>query len=735
MRATHKRSTLALACALSMAAMVVHAADEVADDPQASRSDTDMVELERVVATAQKRSESIMEVPMGISVISEERLESLNAGRLTDYAAYVPGFQVDSGGVPGVTSMSLRGMAPLGGGAIIGTYIDDSPINPSSNKNRATGYALDLLPYDVESVEILRGPQGTLYGASSMGGLFKYITRSADTENFEFRAGMDVNSVSDASDLGTSVRAAANAPLKEGKLGMRVSFARQTTPGYIDEKNLGVEDSNPYYQLAGRLAFTLNISDNIRFRLQGMWQTVDADSIAQVGMDPETLRPEAGPLDGNAYMLQPYRNEMDFYSGILDWDLGWADLLSSTSYSATRMQITTDASPTYGVAWPLFGYDPGLANFALYLGTRKWTQEFRLTSKTNERLDWLVGGYFTDETNTNRQSVMAWDHDFNLLPFNPAVISLPGAYQEAAVFADATWKFSPRFDVSAGARFARNEQSYTQITTGALVGDVNVPGESAENVSTWKLASRWHLSDDSLLYARVATGYRPGGPNLRLEGVPPMTESDTTRNLELGFKSQFWDRRAMIDLALFRTTWDGLQVGAITGTGLTYITNAGDATSQGVELSFLARPLAGLTWGVNAAYIDSEIGDDVPETSGLVAGDRMPLTPKRSWSTTLDYDFDVSDRWRGRVGGGYRYTGDRIGMSEGFPIEAYKAVDLHAELSNLTWTWRLYVRNATDEQAYMSMGALRNAMTGDLEQIRGTPLVPRTIGMSIDYRF
>ncbi len=301
MRTNLKRSALALACVLGMSGVAAaHAAGDDAADENPSRSEA--VELERVVATAQKRVENVGEVPMAISVISEDRLETLNAGRLTDYAAYVPGFQVDSGGAPGVTSMSLRGLAPMGGGAIIGTYIDDTPVNPSNNKNRAGSYVLDMLPYDLESVEILRGPQGTLYGASSMGGLFKYITRAADTENHEFRAGMDVSTVSGAGDLGTGVRAAANFPLKEGRLGMRVSVARQTTPGYVDETNLGEKDANGYVQEAARLAFKLNITDNASLRLQGLWQKVDADSLAQVGLDPDTLQPVAGRLDGNAYV-------------------------------------------------------------------------------------------------------------------------------------------------------------------------------------------------------------------------------------------------------------------------------------------------------------------------------------------------------------------------------------------------------------------------------------------------
>src|SRR5690606_11602056 len=249
-----------------------------------------------------------------------------------------------------------------------------------------------------------------------------------------------------------------------------------------------------------------------------------------------------------------------------------------------------------------------------------------------------------------------------------------------------TWKLSPKFDVSAGVRYARNSQDFTQITTGPLTGDTSVPGTSRENVTTWKLATRWHLGEDSMLYARLATGYRPGGPNLALPGVPPMTNSDTTRNLELGWKAQFWNRRAMVDMAVFRTTWNDLQVGAVTGTGLNYIANAGSAKSQGVELAFMLRPLAGLTWGVNAAWIDAEIGDDVPPTSTLTPGSKMPGVPEFSWSTTLDYNFDVGERWSGRVGGGYRHTGKREGSIGDYGIPAYDAVDLHAELTNMTWT-------------------------------------------------
>ncbi len=735
MRKPMKRSILASTVTLCCMGLATSAMAQDAD-ADGSRSTPDVVELDRVVATAQKRSENVMEVAAGVSVISEERLEAFGATRLNDFAAYVPGFQVDSGGAPGQTTMALRGVAPLGGGSIIGTYIDDTPIGTSSNKQRATTYALDLLPYDIQSVEVLRGPQGTLYGASSMGGLFKYITKAADPDGLEFRAGMDVNATREAGDVGTGVRTSFNVPLIEGKLGLRASMSRQGTPGYVDQPDLAgddAKDSNGYYQLASRLALTWRISDTANLRVQALSQIVDADNSSAVGLTYPTLEPIRGPLEGILQRATPYRMETDYYSAILDWDLGNVDFVSASSFSETRMDEVQDSTLVYGAAWPLLTrYPAGQAQFDVFLGTRKWTQEFRLNSKENARFEWLLGTFFTGEKNANRQQVSAYDANGIPLPFNPGTASLPGTYDEQAIFADVTYKFSPRFDVSAGVRHARNQQDFEQHSVGLLYGPrpIDLADDADDSVTTWKLASRWHFNENAMLYARYATGYRPGGPNVSTSGVVPMTKADTLDNLELGFKSHFWDRRAMIDLALFRIDWDDIQV-RVSENGLSWMGNAGSARSQGAELSFMVRPAERLTVGLNAAYIDSKIGD-VPASSGLVAGSRMPMTPRLSWSTTVDYDFDVTAQWQGRVGAGYRVTGARVAGA--YEIDSYNALDLHAELTNMTWTVRLYARNAADERAYVSTGAVRDALNRYVA-VTGVPLQPRTIGMSIDYRY
>ncbi|MEN5060035.1 TonB-dependent receptor [Luteimonas sp. TWI1416] len=734
---TMKRSILASTLAMCCAGQIPQAFAQDADS-DTGRKAPDAVELDRVVATAQKRSENVMEVASGVSVISEERLEAFGATRLNDFAAYVPGFQVDSGGAPGQTAMALRGVAPLGGGSIIGTYIDDTPIGPSTNKQRATTYALDLLPYDIQSVEVLRGPQGTLYGAGAMGGLFKYITKAADPDAIEFRAGMDVNTTSEAGDLGTGLRAAINAPIVEGRVGLRASFSRQVTPGYVDQPDLtgdDAKDSNGYSQLASRVALTWRLTDHVNLRLQTLHQLVDADNTGQVGLTPTTLAPLRGELDGILFRPTPYRMETNYHSAILDWDLGNLDFVSATSFSETRMDETQDATLVYGVAWPLLtgGAVPaGQAQFDVFLGNRKWTQEFRLSSKADDRFEWLVGTFLTGEKHGNRQKVSPYDSNGNPLPFEAASGTLPGRYDEQALFADATYKFSPRFDVSAGVRYARNEQDFEQHTTGALYGGtLDLVDSIDENVFTWKLASRWHLDDRSMLYARYATGYRPGGPNVSVTGSVPMTRSDTLGNFELGYKSHFWDRRAMLDVAVFRIDWDDIQLRE-TVNGISRMGNAGSAKSQGLELAALVRATERITVGLNAAYTDSELGD-VPPASGLTSGSRMPLTPRLSWSSTIDYDFEAGPHWHGRVGGGFRFTGNRVGIG-GYEIESYRAVDLHAELTNLRWTARLYARNLTDERSYVSTGLVRDVFNRDVAVV-GVPLQPRTVGMSIDYRF
>jgi len=736
---TLRNSLFCGAAGLAMAAgaAVAQEASAGEDEPQASRV------RDVIVVTAQKREETIQDVPASISVIGGPQLENLAAKSLADYAAYAPGFNVDSGGSPGQASLTLRGVAPIGPGSTVGTYIDDAPLGSSGNYARASAFALDLFPYDIQQVELLRGPQGTLYGASTMGGLLKYVTKKPDLTQAEVRAGVEVLSIEDAKRAGLGVRAQVNAPLVTDRLGLQVSGYSQYTPGYIDNVLTGNDDENEVRQDGGRLALRWAPNADVTIDLNAMFQRIKSENNAYVTLNPFSQELVGGEELTSSHLLdQPFEKDVYFFSGRVGWNLGWADFTSISSYSRTEQYQAQDASPIYGVLFPLLSggaVPPGTSLFDITLDLDKYTQEFRLASAGESKFEWLVGGFYTYEDSTNQQRAGASNMNGVLIPgFDPlATAALPTTYEEYAVFGNLTYFFSDRFDVTVGGRWAHNEQDYTQITGGALFGaDEVVPGESSESVFTYLANARFHLTEETMLYARIASGYRPGGPNVALPGVPPTVDSDTLVNYEAGVKSDFWQGRALVEASVFWIDWEDIQISTGAG-GLTWLANGGTARSKGFELSTVFSPVEGLRLGANAAYTDAELTEDVSDLQGL-EGDPLPQVPEYNVSFTADYSWPVMDDWEANAGGGLRFVGER---NTGFPsdpqiveIDSYNALDLHAQISNDTWTLRAYVKNATDERAFLNANFVADGL-GQPSEIHGFVLQPRTIGVSLDARF
>lgn len=776
-RLRHTRLFAVMAVTLSCMAAGPALAQDAEEDraqEQEQASQSDIKEFGAVIVTADKREESINEVPSSISVIGQDQLENLSATQLTDYANYVPGLQVTSGGTPGQTTVTLRGIAPLSSGATVGTYIDETPVGSSGLYQAATILALDLLPYDIERVEILRGPQGTLYGAGSMGGLLKYVMREPDLDDTEFRIGGGVSSVEDGGH-GSNVRFGANLPLSEDRLGLRLSYARNNIPGYIDNSVTGEEDINEGHQTSARAALLWQ-EDAFSLKLSAMRQTVDSDNNAVVSLDPVTREPLDGDLTTRVYAGQPFTKEIDFYAATLEWDLGWVDFTSATGYSDTVTSRRQDTTVQYGEFTNLvLGLpEPGRAFFDTDLDLQKFTQEFRLTSKAGSPFEWLVGAFYTKEEGDNRQDISLRQADGSALPapFDDmagtlALLRLPTDYEETAFFANVGYQFNEVFKLGAGIRHARNEQNFNQIVEeGLLLPLGETPNSSSESVVTWSLAPQFQLSEDTLLYGKVATGYQPGGPNVALPGIPPTVDSSTLTSYELGLKTLFADRRVQLDLALFRIDWEDIQV-ATYFNGNTGLVNGGEATSQGVELSLMYRPSAGLTLGFNAAYTDASLTEDFPtlvipsppvvvELNSGLAGDRLPYVPELQASLTADYYFPLSGSWEGHVGGGFRYNDDSFAgtterqvittadtppavlqttITPPFALDSYNTLDLYAGVTNGTWSIRAYLKNATDERAYTRMSDISSALTGVTESVNASLVRPRTFGLEFDYRF
>ncbi|MGH8085394.1 MAG: TonB-dependent receptor [Lysobacter sp.] len=731
-------------------------------------------ELDTVLVTANKRVENVREVAAAISVIGERQLENMGANSLSDYADLVPGLQVQDNGAPGLTSVSLRGVAALSSGATVATYIDEVPVGSSGVYQAASILNLDLLPYDIDRIEVLRGPQGTLYGAGAIGGLIKYVTRAPDLSVPEFRLGVGMSSMPDG-DEGWNARFGASVPLKQDRLGLRVSYARNELPGYTGNVVDGSDDVNGGRQTGARAALVWD-GDAFDLKLSALRQSVDSDNRAGTALDPLTRKLMFGDLVDRFWQPQPFSKELDLYSLTLDWDLGWADLVSATGWSDTQSMYQLDSTIPFGEFANLqLGLpEPGSSSVAYNMDLDKLTQEFRLISNSGGRFEWLLGVFHAKEDAMQRQLVQLWQRDGSPLPVPLdemfgilGLIELPSDYKETALFANGSWRIGERFKIDAGVRQARNEQTFSQdVPAGVLVPIGSTPGESSEDVFTWSLSPQFQVAEDVMVYARAATGYQPGGPNVALPGIPPSVDSSMLASYEVGLKSQFADRRVQLDLAAFQIDWDDIQV-ASQFNGIGGLVNGGEATSEGLELAALFHATDDLRLGLNAAYTKAEVKNDFEATvipqpgfdvilnTGL-AGDRMPYVPKLAWSATAEYLFDVAGGGYGQVGGALRSVGERLNdtterqriTAPGDPsivlqevvtppveLDSYRALDLYAGIGKGGWALRVYVNNVTDERAYSSISPASSALTGALVQLSAVPIQPRTFGIEYDYRF
>lgn len=727
-------SALAVLAAMPVGAQVAPTA-EVSDD---SVEQDDFV----IVVTAQKREQNLQDVPLAISVVGGEELTEQGAASLVDYASYVPGMQVTNSGTPGQGTITLRGIAALSGSATVGIYLDDAPVGSSNIYNRANAFAIDLLPYDIERVEVLRGPQGTLYGASSIGGLLKYVTVDPSTDEFSVRGGVEEFGIEGGDGLGWAVNTLVSAPLIQDKLGMSASFSWRSTPGWVDSiNNPDLDDQNDYEQLGGRVAMLIEPTPQLSISLSGIWQQIDSEGNGQYAADLDDNRVGDGRSFNN-FLPEPYEFDMDYYAATIDYDFGGAVLTSATTYSETQSLQATDATQIFGILFPLLtggAIDAGLSPFDINLGLDKFTQEVRLASPGGGRFEWLLGGFYTDEETSNSQVARSLTMGGDVIaPLDPlAVVQLPATYEEYAVFGNGTFHFTDQLELTAGVRWAKNEQTFRQISSGAIIPEADDPGESSEDVFTYSVSPQFNFSDNAMVYARVASGYRPGGPNVILPDVPPTVDADRLTNYEVGFKGDFARGLASLDLAVFYMDWSDIQVTRTFG-GVNGQANGGKAESKGVEGTLILRPAAGLSLTAVGSYTDATLSEDVPEISG-VDGDRLPNVPEFSGAVRADYEFVLGPEAMGAVGVGVRHSGSRFSLVESDPLSAesepFTTVDLNAQMTfGENWTVRAYARNLFDDEGELS----RSTATDGLNQpiyYSITPVQPRTLGVALEFNF
>jgi|GEM_PF-115289 len=696
----------------------------------------------------------VQTVAASVSIVSGEHLETQKSETLLDYAALIPGFHVDDFDYPGRREVTLRGIYSITQASSVAYYLDDTPMGATGSYGEGCCSVLELTPYDLERLEVLRGPQGTLYGAESEVGLIRYVLKAPSLAGFEGRVGADLSTVHGASKPGASFRAMANVPVVEDILGVRVSGYETHTPGYIDNLYSGAKDVNALRQYGGRIATLWRPTESFSLKVSGIWNRINADGAPKLSFagavrvsntgDAYVLRPigPLGDLTINAAFLAPYSENIDSYSATANWKPGSIAIVSTTSWSRTTARDAADVSG-YGALYPQLsgGTIPaGLARYEDDWNLEKFSEELRLVSPQDRRFEWSLGAFYTHENTTEVRDVVAFDDAYQpIAAFAPHLgySSLLATYTDRAVFGDLTWRVTGHFDLTGGLRYDRDSQAFTATTGGIFSESPKSPTQGSEEISSWMVTARYRFTPDAMLYARAATGYQPS--------VPPTANAETLINYEVGLKSEFLDRKALFDLTVFYIDWNNVQI-ATNNAPLGVTTNGGHGRSQGLELAGAISPLSGLNLGFTAAYTEAGLTRVV---SGpplfLLAGYQISNVPKRSLSVTADHDWQPADRWHAHLGGVFRWIDQEWGttgaafaiasVASAAPaalLPSYSVLDLNASIAKGPLTLRAFARNVTDQRAWVN-GTFEVGPPNAPGQSAVTIIQPRTIGVGFDY--
>ena len=706
---------------------------------------SDAVGLETVVVTAQKREESIQDVPMGISALSGTTLDNLQARDFADYAALVPGLSLASG-QSGLTRLTLRGQNAGGVGSTVAVYIDESPFGSSTALANGSIDTGDFETWDMQRIEVLRGPQGTLYGANSEGGLLKFVTNAPELGKFSVAGEVNGESV-DHGGNGVDAHALVNVPLGD-TVALRVSGFYDQLPGYINDPARGLHDLNDGHQSGGRASLLAALTPDLSIRLTAEIQTTEYDGTNTVDVNPVTLQPLYGDLAQERAVVEPSNFRYENYNATIDWNVGTFKLLSATSYGVLDADVVTDGTPIYGgLAAGLFGGTGAPLDGDTRL--EKFTQELRLTSPSSDRLEWQLGGFFTHESATllqNLYAVTAPAGPVLGLLIQPVIDS---TYKEGAGFLDLTYHINSQFDIQAGGRWSSNSQNATQTTTydptlAGLLGVVPNPqivyGSSNEHVWTYSVAPSWHFDKSGMVYARLATGYRPGGPNVLPPNAPPDVQreygSDKTTNVELGVRSTQLDGRLSLDVALYHVDWKNIQLTEIVG-GFGINANGGTATTEGVEWTFGWRPVQELTVQLTGAYTDAHLTSDAPSLDAE-SGARLPYAPKWGTSVDAEYKRPVFGDYSGFFGASYSYVGSRssdFASSTSTPpgqvvLPGYNTYGARIGLENGRYRLTLYGKNLSDSRGFTNYSSFPSSPYSTV-----TVTQPLTVGLTLSAKF
>ena len=750
-------------------------------DNNGAASDAGPAPLEEVIVTAQKRSENILSVPISITAVNEAVLDQRGVKDIDDLSRLVPGLSLITPAVSttpqstGERVISIRGISATAGSATTGVYVDDTPI-----QGRESGSVYPEL-FDLERVEVLRGPQGTLFGAGSEGGTVRFITPQPSLTRFSVYS-RDEMSFTRSGTPSYEAGVAAGGPVVEDRLGFRASIWARQDGGYIDRYNFFTNNqidnnTNSIDSYSGRIAMLAKPADALTITPSLLYQRVDR-------ADSDVWWSTAGLYKSYYDIPQPTTEQFYLPSLAVEWQLPGVSIKSISSFF-TREQIGINRF-FHSSKQQLFY--PQVPNYSLADHITKtqnnFSQELRFTSDADQAFTWVAGLYFMNGRESYREyeyeplandlwlAVTGYDIlDFFGVPLIDGTISYRDdrhdRERESAAFADVSYKLTSRLKVSAGVRASHTEFSFTETSDGPFgVGGDLLPlvtsGSSSEHPITPKASVSYDLGS-GVLYGSARKGYRIGGANsllpnicdqqlhdLGINGQAPPYTSDTVWSYEVGAKDALAGGKVELAASAFRINWSHIQgVIPLNTCAYTFTGNFGTAVSQGADLQFLLMPIRGLELSGSIAFTDAHYTETVPvpgSTTQLLAKDGDPLlsTPRWQGDLSLSYTWavhqglDLYARTDSTYSGHYFRT-----YSQGVNgyIGAIRAGESIFDLSLRSgvrfdaWDVSAFVKNLTDNATplYEDVGTV--AGTYGAQAVRSISMRPRTVGVTATYRY
>lgn len=733
-------------------------ADDRATESAGQQDDDGVNTVETIVVTAQRRGvQGIQEVPISITALGEDKLELLGADDFVDFAFNVPGLSFqDFGptGSEGNRDLTLRGISSSSG-PTVGFYLDEAAIPFRDPK---------LL--DIARVEVLRGPQPSLYGAGSVGGTIRFITNQPRADKFEGSIGATALTVKEGGE-GLHLDGVVNIPIIEDRVAARIIGFYRTEDGYIDNVLSQSSTTDPVvddpvigdllnvdrdvndeetFGVRAQVAFFLNENLTVTPSIFHQDTSIGARPVFDVDQGLDELQQVR-------LTSTPEEDVFTLYNLTIDQGLVWGEIISSTSYFETDFGQIQDMTGFIRANAP---FSP-VAAMETEKTEETFTQEIRLVTDFESRLNFIFGGSYRDYERRFRQSWFipgfndaAVDAGIPLFVTDEAFFLADDILEleESVVFGEAILDLTDNLEFAVGGRWFSVEQQETLNESGffAFPPFDDIVTKSSESAFRPKVQLSYKPTDDALVYAVASEGFRVGGVNRPLPDicdaalaaggfseVPAGYESDSVWNYETGVKTSWANDRLVANVSGYYMDWSDVQQSIVFPVcGFGFLGNGGAARSIGVEFDFVLRPVEGLELSAVGSFVDTELTEDAPAIGGE-EGERLLNVPRWSGALSAYYYFPAFREYTGLIGSDVQYVGDRFeSFNQDDPSsvrDSYTLTNLRVGMQNDDWQFAVYIQNLTDERPILSV-------RGNFSGTRAvTSVRPRTIGVELKRSF